>query len=219
MKTIVIVGIVIVVIVVFWVIVGVMVYMPTIQKQNTNTSPSVSTTPTPVPTQTPTPTSYSTPTTSTNMPTITPSPMVTPTPTSTPIVTATPTATPTPTKSVAISYTMVTKQSFVWMGFSGTSYVQQADSGKVFLEVNMTIKNNGYDSFNTNPYYFNAVADNIKYSVDGYTYYVDNWDTVDVLNGGTFRGTLLFQIPESARSYVVGYEAFLTNYNLIWTKT
>jgi hypothetical protein len=158
----------------------------------------------PSPTISQTPTSYSTPTTSTNMPTITPRPIVTPTPTN---------------KSVTISYTMETKQSFVWVDPSGTSQVQQADSGKVFLEVGMTIKNNGYDRFDTNPFYFKAFADNVKYTVDIYTYYQHKWDIVIILNGETFGGTLLFQIPESASSYAVSYEAVLSNYNIIWTKT
>jgi hypothetical protein len=151
-----------------------------------------------------TPTPYSTPTTSINMPTITPSPMVTSSPTN---------------KSVTISYTMVTKQSFVWIDPIGTSQVQQADSGKVFLELDMTIENNGYDRFDTNPYYFKAFADNVKYTVDIYTFYQNKWAKVFVLNGETFGGTLLFQIPESASSYAVSYEAVLSNYNIIWTKT
>jgi hypothetical protein len=161
---------------------------------NVSPSPTISQTPTP----------YSTPTTSINTPTIKPSPMVTPTPTN---------------KSVTISYTMVTKQSFVWIDSIGTSQVQQADSGKVFLEVDMTIKNNGYDRFDTNPYYFKAFADDVKYTVDIYTYYQHKWDIAIVLNGETFGGTLLFQIPESASSYAVSYEAVLSNYNIIWTKT
>ena len=53
----------------------------------------------------------------------------------------------------------------------------------------MTIKNNGYDSFSTSPVYFYAIVNNFKYSYDSSTYVVDNWDTVDVLDGGTFKGT------------------------------
>ncbi len=99
------------------------------------------------------------------------------------------------------------------------SYVEQPDSGKVFLEVNMTIKNNGYDSFSTNPFYFYAIADNVKYDYDGITYSVDNWDTVDVLNGGTFNGVLIFQIPSTAKSVTIGYESWSwLDYNIIWTK-
>jgi hypothetical protein len=131
------------------------------------------------------------------------------------------TATPSPVsvKHIAITYSISTKQSITWSGSSGYSYDVQADSGKMFVEVKMTITNNGYDSFNTNPYYFNLVANNVKYDHDANTYLVDDWDTVDILDGGTSQGTLVFQVPTSESSLSLGYERAFTTYNVVWTQT
>ena len=125
----------------------------------------------------------------------------------------TPTPTPQPSKNIAISYS--TEKVPYIVGQFGVDY---PNSDKLFLEVNMTIKNNGYDSFSTNPLWFSVVVENVKYGVDSETYIVNNWDTVDVLNGGIFKGTLVFQIPSTATSFTLGYEGFLVNYNIIWTK-
>ena len=123
-----------------------------------------------------------------------------------------------PEKNIAISYSMVTKQSFVWINANGSSYEKQPDSGKVFLEVNMTIKNNGYSSFDTNPLYFYVVASNVTYSFDEATFLVSG-ETVDVLRGETFKGALIFQVPKSDNSFTLGFERPFTNYTIVWTKT
>jgi hypothetical protein len=96
-------------------------------------------------------------------------------------------------------------------------FVYQSDSGKDFFIVDMTIKNNGYDSFYTNPVSFYAVADNIKYDVHFYTLSMGKCESVDILDGGTFYGTLIFQIPESTSSqFTLGYDAFLSHYDIVW---
>jgi len=120
-------------------------------------------------------------------------------------------------KEITISYTALKKNTIIWSGGFG-SYSEQPDLDKVFLEVNITISNNGYDSFSTNPFYFYAIADNIKYNHDFNTYNLNMWETVDVLDGGTFHGTLVFQIPESASSFTLGYEVYFITYDIVWNK-
>ena len=152
--------------------------------------------------------------TTTPQPTISPTPQPSTIPTPSP--SPSPSPSPEPTRRITISHSMVRKQSIVSESYG--SYVIQPDSGKVFLEVNMTINNNGYDSFSTNPFDFYAVADNVKYDY----YIAGNWDMVDILDGGTFKGTLVFQIPESTSSFTLGYDGyvdFLTKYNIVWTET
>lgn len=122
-----------------------------------------------------------------------------------------------PSKKITISYSSSKRDSIVWEGEFG-SYVEQPDTGKVFLEVDMTISNNGYESFSTNSFYFFIVADNVKHSVAFETYTLGAWDTVDVLDGGTFHGTLVFQIPESASSFTLVYDSFLSDYNIVWNE-
>ena len=116
-------------------------------------------------------------------------------------------------KDITISYSVKTADNIT------TKYGDdvQSDSGKYFLIVDMTIKNNGYDGFNTYPYLFHAIADNIKYDYYYNLVEMENWDVVDVRDGGTFHGTLVFQLPESASSFTLGYDAF-QDYNIIWNK-
>ncbi len=128
----------------------------------------------------------------------------------------TPTPQPSSSPSIAISYSIETEQYIV----NQYGYTSFPDSGKVFLEVNMTIRNNGYSTnFNTNPNYFNLVANNIKYSYDVATFSLNKWDTVDVLNNGTYNGVLVFQVPQAATSFTVGYDAFYPTFNIVWTQT
>lgn len=92
----------------------------------------------------------------------------------------------------------------------------------MFVQIFLIAGNNGYSSFNTNPGYFYLTSNNIKYSYDSGTYSVNTphkWSTVDVLNGGIFYGTILFEVPNSATSFTLGYERYLTPYNIIWTQT
>jgi len=139
-------------------------------------------------------------------------------PTPSPTPTPTPTPSPTPFQNIDISYTMSTKPYVVWYGYSGTPYEEYPDAGKVWLEVNMTISNTGYESFYTNPNYFYVIADGIKYTYDSIIYTLDCWDNVDILDGGTYSGTLMFQIPTSANSVSVGYERSYVTYNITWIK-
>ncbi len=120
-------------------------------------------------------------------------------------------------KNITISGTALKKNFILWKGeFGDYTYTEEPDSGKIFLECNLTINNNGYDDFSTNPFYFYLTADNIKYDVAVETSYVNNWDSVEILNGGVFHGTLIFQIPESASSWTLGYDVFLSDCNIIW---
>lgn len=148
------------------------------------------------------------------LPTSSPSSIPTLKPTIKPTPTSTPTHAPTPTPSIniAISYSNETVQSIVEP--LGVDYPK---SGKVFLVVNMTIRNNGYDRFSANTFYFHVIVDKVNYNVDRETYVVNNWNTTDVLNGGIFKGTLVFQIPANATSFTLGY-GLLANYNIVWTE-
>ena len=91
-------------------------------------------------------------------------------------------------------------------------------SGCVFVIVNVTITNNGYDSFSTNPTFFVAVN-----NLDG-GYDIDQdgtlnyWQAVTLSNGGTYSGALVFQLPEGANEIKslswVGLPG--QNYNIVW---
>jgi len=119
------------------------------------------------------------------------------------------------TKNIMINYSATTEDAV----FSESGYPSQAESGKVFLVVSMAIKNNGYEKFSTNLFYFSVIANNVKYDVDASTYSIeDGLDSVDVLDGGVLTGKVVFQIPQSASSgYILSYKSFET-YNIVWSK-
>lgn len=76
-----------------------------------------------------------------------------------------------------------------------------------FLVVNMTITNNGYSSFDTNPAYFimNESGDQYPNTPISYdpaaTNAINNWQTVTLNNGGTFSGSLVFDYNPSVYEF------------------
>jgi hypothetical protein len=90
----------------------------------------------------------------------------------------------------------------------------------VYVEVNMTITNNGYsDSFSTYPLYFSLVANNIQYTFAAPTYGLNEWNTDMIPNGGTFNGILVFEVPSTASSFTMSgqeYTTTSTSFNIIW---
>ena len=75
------------------------------------------------------------------------------------------------------------------------------DPGKVFLLLNIVIENHGYSEFAVNPWYFSIIIDGVEYPHDSATYAVDErglapLDSVNLRNGGSTSGCLVFQIPK-----------------------
>ncbi len=162
---------------------------------------------TPPPTNAPTPA----PTT----PIITPSPQAQPTPAPIIIPTPAPALSPTPPSSTA---TITIQQKGVTYSSLLDKYglTDTPDPGNVWLVINMTITNKGYTSFNTNPNYFTITINNIKYSYDGETFSYGNWNTVDILNGGSYTGSLVFQVPNTTTTYTLNYERYGETYNIVY---
>jgi len=92
------------------------------------------------------------------------------------------------------------------------------EPGNMFLEVNVTIKNNGYSSFNTMPQNFYLIADQFKRHVDVTTFYLGKWKTVELLDGETFNGILIFQVSQSATRFTLIYENPSAVYDIVWIK-
>lgn len=117
--------------------------------------------------------------------------------------------------NVTIQYTWIWGKSLV-----GTYGTVEADPGKVFLSVHMTIKNNGYDSFSTDPSYFyvivNGISDSVKCSYESRTYTSENWNNTIISNGETFKGRLHFQVPDSWLFLEFEYKATSGNFNVVW---
>lgn len=90
-----------------------------------------------------------------------------------------------------------------------TNYIgeySEADAGKTFLLINMTIENHGYKTFNINPNYFGVAINKVAYPYDKATYSTKSpLTSLTLLDGGKTTGHLVFQIPEDETRYVLGY--------------
>lgn len=126
-------------------------------------------------------------------------------------------------KDVTISFSSSLKNS-VTVSAGGQTATMEPSAGDIFLQVDMTIKNNGYDKFNTNPLYFELVVNNVAYTLNYNSFIIDNrLQIVNVLNGGSTSGSLLFEIPqsESSASFSMDYGGYCDSSekcNIIWTK-
>ncbi|UCC57593.1 MAG: DUF4352 domain-containing protein [Candidatus Bathyarchaeum sp.] len=123
-------------------------------------------------------------------------------------------ASPAESKNITISYSSQTAD--VVTTIYGDNI--QSDSGKDFLILDMTIDNNGYESFSTNQYWFHVIVEDIEYDFDYHSVLLEDWMTVDVLDGETFQGILMFQIPESASSFTLVYESAFSEYKIVWNE-
>jgi Domain of unknown function (DUF4352) len=90
-------------------------------------------------------------------------------------------------------------------------------SGDEYLIFDMTIENQGYDSFSVNPFYFSLIANNVKYS-NAFVSNLDNeLNSVDVLNNGKIEGQLAFEVPATTGNFSLEYDGFET-YNINWVQ-
>ncbi|MBP2172472.1 DUF4352 domain-containing protein [Methanococcus voltae] len=88
-----------------------------------------------------------------------------------------------------------------------SSYTEEADDGKKYLIVDLTIFNNGYDEISINPLYFDAVVDGVEYPHSIDSYHLENYiGTKDIRSGGKVSGQLAFEIPDDSSSkYAIEY--------------
>ena len=121
---------------------------------------------------------------------------------------STPDTTPT-TPQIIITYSSTT---MTQIGFA-----TQPSSGHVYLVLDMTIENQGYDSFNLNPFYFAVVVDNVRHGIAIAVELDNGLKAAAMLNGDTVQGKLAFEIPQEASTtdFRVVYQA-LAHYNIEW---
>jgi hypothetical protein len=120
-----------------------------------------------------------------------------------------------PSRNISIYYSFATASSISF----GEDLVNP-DSGSVFLKASMKIENNGYDSsFSTNPVLFSVTTNGTKYDVDVLgTGSLNKWRTLNVANGTSFTGTLVFQVPSTASTFNLGYyqPISLSRFSIVW---
>lgn len=113
------------------------------------------------------------------------------------------------------------------------AYMWVKESNSLYLLVDMTIENKGYESFNTSPEYFTLVLGNIigesvprpPISFDGKLSNLrdgafSNLRSYDLQNGGKLSGTLAFPVPTEilacTERYRIDYSG-VRSYNIQWS--
>ena len=113
------------------------------------------------------------------------------------------------------------------------AYMWVKESGSLYLLIDMTIENKGYESFNTSPKYFTLVLGNIlgessptpPISFDGELSdkkdgAYSNLRSYDLQNGGKLSGTLAFHVPTEilacTERYRIDYSG-VRAYNIQWS--
>jgi len=113
------------------------------------------------------------------------------------------------------------------------NYMWVKQTGSLYLLVDLTIENRGYESFNTSPEYFTLILGNIlgetsprpPISFDGTL--SDQKDgaysdlrSYDLQNGGMLRGRLAFPVPtdiqRATERYTINYSG-VRSYNIQWS--
>jgi hypothetical protein len=90
-----------------------------------------------------------------------------------------------------------------WIAAPGNRYLVVEPPGSLYLVVEMTIVNDGYESFNTSPQFFTLQASSERVSVPAVVQQeLIDWRVVDLQNQGRHTGVLFFRIPtEIAQSF------------------
>jgi hypothetical protein len=113
------------------------------------------------------------------------------------------------------------------------AYMWVKESSSLYLTVNMTIENRGYESFNTSPEYFTLFLGNVlgesvqrpPISFDGVLSdkkdgAYSNLRSYDLQNGGKLSGTLAFHVPPEillcTERYRIDYSG-VRSYNIQWS--
>ena len=114
--------------------------------------------------------------------------------------------------------------SLMWLDAPGTQYLKVEPPGNLYLVVEMTIENKGYESFNTAPEGFSLEVSSLINSITAVAVKeLIDWRVVNVPNGGKYIGSLVFQVPtEVAQSfykwdYKMKYSGS-RSLNVRWTK-
>jgi hypothetical protein len=116
-----------------------------------------------------------------------------------------------------ISYSIPNQPMSLW-GYSSTP-----DAGNVFLEVTMTIKNNGCSINFPQPYpsLFEVVANNVHYTYDATSTAAIGTMVPDNLfglsNGETYTETIVFQVPSTITSFTMHWmQSGFVPFNVNW---
>ena len=95
------------------------------------------------------------------------------------------------------------KTTLMWLPAPGTQYLKVDPPGNLYLVVEMTIENVGYEAFDTNPDFFSVdVSSTVRSVTSEVEEELIDWRELNIPNGGKYTGLLAFHIPtEVAQSF------------------
>ncbi len=117
-----------------------------------------------------------------------------------------------------ISYSIPNQPMSLW------GYISTPDAGNVFLEVTMTIKNNGYSSFpQPYPSIFYVIANGVHYLYDAtHTAAIGTMVAENMFgmsNGDTYTETVVFQVPSTIASFTMHcHQTSFTPFNIVFNQ-
>lgn len=137
-----------------------------------------------------------------------------------PPITITVTSTPSPTTTTPGTPIIVITYSGITTNQIGSgSFPNTPQQGYIYLVVTFSIENRGYSEFRISSSYFNVVVNNILYEDDLFASVdlEDYMTRVSVLNGGTFTGSLAYEvkITDIGLGFTPVYDGYGT-FNIEW---
>ena len=133
-------------------------------------------------------------------------------------ITSTPASTPSPSAYIQITKNDINGEGAMLVDHFGVGYDRRdAASGYYYLITEFTIENHGYKTFTVSLPNFFVIIDNVKYNYDASTYSIESGlRRVELLDGGTTSGKIVFAIPETAcdSKWIYSWE-YETPYNVV----
>ena len=90
-------------------------------------------------------------------------------------------------------------------------------SGTELAIVNVTIENQGYDTFAANKNYFSAVVNGVTYNYDSSCSANDLLPDTNIVNGDKATGNITYILPEPTLDFTMQYNGPV-KYNINWIK-
>ena len=126
----------------------------------------------------------------------------------------TPVVTP---QEIVVTLNDVTKVTFIKKNYeSNVEPEYQPHKGYIYIIANITLKNNGYESFHLYSPELHLIYNNVSYTRVYSSYHDINnvFPTrLDILNGGAITGNIVFELPENTSGYEVRYNGIEMYYD------
>lgn len=120
-------------------------------------------------------------------------------------------------QEIVITLNDATKVTFIKKNYESNANPNQIPhKGYIYIIANITLKNNGYESFHLYSPELHLVYNNVSYTrISSNFYDINNVFPIrtDILNGGVLTGNILFELPENSSGYKIRYNGIEMYYD------